>query len=287
MRRRPAGAEKQGFTLIELLIAIAIILILAALLLPMLTEARLQAQRVACLSNLRQIGMGFAAWAEDHDDRTPIMRQWHDYFVRTNNINGCNQDDRPLLLEMTGSADVFYCPMNTVQPHSRAGWHGDETRSSLLISYSMVGAYEHPGCGGPSTDWKHNFLDLPFADLKLAVPSGRRSNRPVKLAYTSEANRVAIAVDAQRSYPGWPNSGVAFPGHNWTTKDGSRFAHRRRGEWHGTNAVFFDGHAQWRRKEDIVDLSAPNAGARYLQWDNRHADPVPLATLGNENPHWW
>ncbi len=67
----PQGRPLPGFTLIELLVVIAIIAVLAALLLPALARAKVRAQSIASLSNLRQIGLGLRLYHDDQDSRFP------------------------------------------------------------------------------------------------------------------------------------------------------------------------------------------------------------------------
>ena len=64
---------QRSFTLIELLVVVAVIAILVALLLPVLNNARRQARRVVCASNLRQHGMAFMMYAADHDRQLPLI----------------------------------------------------------------------------------------------------------------------------------------------------------------------------------------------------------------------
>ena len=64
---RPQAA----FTLIELLVVIAIIAILAALLLPALASAKEKGKRIACLSNLRQVGLSLTFYTDSNSERMP------------------------------------------------------------------------------------------------------------------------------------------------------------------------------------------------------------------------
>jgi len=62
---------RRGFTLIELLVVIAIIAILAAILFPVFARAREKARQTSCLSNVKQLSLGFLMYAQDYDETLP------------------------------------------------------------------------------------------------------------------------------------------------------------------------------------------------------------------------
>ncbi len=70
-RPTSGSASAHGFTLIELLVVISIIALLIGILLPALGSARGAARDLACLSNLRQVGIGIYVYASEHKETLP------------------------------------------------------------------------------------------------------------------------------------------------------------------------------------------------------------------------
>jgi prepilin-type N-terminal cleavage/methylation domain-containing protein/prepilin-type processing-associated H-X9-DG protein len=64
--------RRRAFTLIELLVVIAIIAILAAILFPVFAKAREKARQTSCLSNCKQMALGFIQYSQDYDENFPL-----------------------------------------------------------------------------------------------------------------------------------------------------------------------------------------------------------------------
>lgn len=137
----PARAGKVGFTLIELLVVIAIIAVLAALLLPALSAAKAKAKQANCLSNLRQIGIGIALYAEDNKG----------FFPSTTHDEAATNSWIYTLMSYVGSVEkIRICPADT---------KGAERLAAKVSSY-VVNEYLAVDLADPFGNVSESFRNL-------------------------------------------------------------------------------------------------------------------------------
>lgn len=110
---------QRAFTLVELLVVIAIIGVLAALLMPAFGRAKESARGVACLSNLRQIGVGLQLYVQENNNRMPFMTN------RGAETNSAPTNALPtmerVLSNHVGNVLVFKCPSDRKGLYEQTG----------------------------------------------------------------------------------------------------------------------------------------------------------------------
>lgn len=233
------AARRRAFTLIELLVVIAIIAILAAILFPVFAQAREKARQTACLSNMKQIGLGMMMYVQDYDETFPSQ---------STAVPGVIADvwQFPLAPYLTSAptnwsearGNIFACPSNQVL----RGLSQTTVDRALLIGLDLVGKFRLTRRADGTYAYFANYAINDAIVGETGFTALAAWDQPAGTYMIMEGNGDGDLDSndvSEENTPGNKRDDQIFWGHT-----------------DGMNITYADGHAKWLRCKPVLRNNA-------------------------------
>ena len=238
-------SPRRGFTLIELLVVIAVISILAAILFPVFAQAREKARAIACLSNMKQIGLGVQMYVQDNDERlffrpaksAAKVGSTRSGIVITDPVANAQAQWWNLLMPYEKTNSVFSCPDDSVKPLS-PDVNGNSTIPRSYVASCTAEDLSLAQVGDPAETIviteKWGYVDNGIGTTGSSI-NNETWMEPFDGDECMAGSDVTAAGNCLDTQPNYPVGMVKMA------------------NWHqgGMNNAFFDGHAKWLRPTNI------------------------------------
>lgn len=240
--------QSHAFTLIELLVVIAIIALLMGILMPALRRARSQARKAVCLNLIRQIGMGNIIYAENNDQRF-VYTGLSDKSINNRRIYWSWEHD---FLRAIGLTE------NEARNLSDPSFAGSEAEWGVR----WPKAYQCPEAKELFGPWMHHVSYGYNHQNGWSDPSNYRQSsikRPANKFMFLDAQSWWLTKPGADYVAFWDVFEESVKGENdggYPWSGNTLYRH-----YGGCNIAFFDGHVEYRKKEDVYYYAnGPDSG---------------------------